>query len=70
LSREAASVGSAGEELVVSGLSADRVGDLAHEHGIRLHELRTQDASLEEAYMRLTDGSVEYYAGTAARPSA
>jgi ABC-2 type transport system ATP-binding protein len=65
LSREAASVSSAGVELVVSGLSADRVGDLAHQHGVRLHELRTQDASLEEAYMQLTDGSVEYYAGTA-----
>jgi ABC-2 type transport system ATP-binding protein len=65
LSREAASVSSAGVELAVSGVSADRVGDLAHEHGVRLHELRTQDASLEEAYMQLTDGSVEYYAGTA-----
>jgi ABC-2 type transport system ATP-binding protein len=65
LGREAASVSSEGEELVVSGLSAARVGDLAHEHGVRLHELRTRDASLEQAYMQLTDGSVEYYAGTA-----
>jgi ABC-2 type transport system ATP-binding protein len=65
LGREAASVSSAGQELVVSGLAAERVGDLAHEHGVRLHELRTRDASLEQAYMQLTDGSVEYYAGTA-----
>ena len=63
LGREAASVSSEGQELVVSGLSAARVGDLAHEHGVRLHELRTRDASLEQAYMQLTDGSVEYYAG-------
>jgi ABC-2 type transport system ATP-binding protein len=65
LGREATSVSSSGQELVVSGLSAGRVGDLAHEHGVRLHELRTQDASLEQAYMQLTDGSVEYYAGAA-----
>ena len=65
LAREVASVSSAGQELVVSGLSAARVGDLAHEHGVRLHELRTRDASLEQAYMQLTDGSVEYSAGTA-----
>lgn len=65
LSRVAASVSSAGQELVVSGISVDRVGDLAHEHGVRLHELRTRDASLEQAYMQLTDGSLEYYAGSA-----
>jgi ABC-2 type transport system ATP-binding protein len=65
LGREAAAVSSAGEELVVSGVSADRVGDLAHEHGVRLHELRTRDASLEQAYMQLTDSSVEYSAGSA-----
>ena len=65
LGREAASVSSEGQELVVSGASVDRVGDLAHAHGVRLHELRTRDASLEQAYMQLTDGSVEYYAGTA-----
>jgi ABC-2 type transport system ATP-binding protein len=63
LGREAAAVSSDGQELVVSGISAGRVGDLAHEHGVRLHELRTRDASLEQAYMQLTDGSVEYSAG-------
>jgi ABC-2 type transport system ATP-binding protein len=62
---ETASVTSAGPELVVSGLSADRVGDLAHAHGVRLHELRTREASLEQAYLRLTGDSVEYDAGAA-----
>ncbi|TDO47770.1 ABC transporter family protein [Kribbella sp. VKM Ac-2527] len=36
------------------------LGDLAHEHGVRLHELHTQRASLEEAYMELTADSVQY----------
>jgi ABC-2 type transport system ATP-binding protein len=36
------------------------VGDLAHELGVRLHELHTEHASLEEAYMELTADSVQY----------
>ncbi len=47
-------------ELVVTGVSVERVGDLAHERHVRLHELRALEASLEEAYMELTAGSVEY----------
>ncbi|MFG2651943.1 ABC transporter ATP-binding protein [Streptomyces sp. NPDC048436] len=47
-------------ELVVRGLTAERVGDLAHEAHVRLHELRPVEASLEEAYMELTAGSVEF----------
>ncbi|MFH8983074.1 ABC transporter ATP-binding protein [Streptomyces varsoviensis] len=47
-------------ELVVTGLSVERVGDLAHERHVRLHELRAVEASLEQAYMELTAGSVEY----------
>ncbi|UYQ65530.1 ABC transporter ATP-binding protein [Streptomyces peucetius] len=47
----------------VTGLSADRVGDLAHAHGVRLHELSPHSASLEEAFMELTAESVEYAAG-------
>jgi ABC-2 type transport system ATP-binding protein len=60
LVEEGASVESAGEELVVSGLSTARTGDLAHAAGVRLHELRTREASLEQAYMQLTERSVEY----------
>ncbi|MFE6158265.1 ABC transporter ATP-binding protein [Streptomyces sp. NPDC056486] len=47
-------------ELVVTGLTPERVGDLAHEGRVRLHELRAVEASLEEAYMELTAGSVEF----------
>ena len=68
LAREAAAVESTGQDLVVSGVSAARAGDLAHAHGVRLHELRTRDASLEQAYMRLTDGSVEFGADVTGSP--
>ncbi|MGW4802192.1 ABC transporter ATP-binding protein, partial [Nonomuraea sp. NPDC004297] len=50
-------------ELEVTGAPVERVGDLAHEAGIRLHELRAKEASLEQAYQELTAGSVEYGAG-------
>ncbi|TMR11575.1 ATP-binding cassette domain-containing protein [Nonomuraea turkmeniaca] len=52
-------------ELVATGAPIERVGDLAHEAGIRLHELRTREASLEQAYQELTAHSVEYGAGKA-----
>nr|WP_206066410.1 ATP-binding cassette domain-containing protein [Nonomuraea sp. FMUSA5-5] len=50
-------------ELEVTGAAIERVGDLAHEAGIRLHELRAKEASLEQAYQELTSGSVEYGVG-------
>ncbi|PSM45348.1 ABC transporter [Streptomyces dioscori] len=49
----------------VSGLPADRIGELAFEHGVRLHELSPHAASLEESFMQLTAESVEYAAGGA-----
>ncbi|MER7893403.1 ATP-binding cassette domain-containing protein [Micromonospora sp. NPDC094482] len=48
------------DELTVTGAGVDRVGDLAYELGLRLHELSPQGASLEEAFMELTADSVEY----------
>ncbi|MFD8598615.1 ABC transporter ATP-binding protein [Kitasatospora sp. NPDC059646] len=51
------------ERLVVTGLDADAVGDLAHRHGLRLRELAAGAASLEAAFMELTADSVEYLAG-------
>jgi ABC-2 type transport system ATP-binding protein len=48
--------------LLVHGLTAARVGDLAYESSIRLHELAPARASLEEAFMELTAGSVEFRA--------
>ena len=52
-----------GDTLVVQGLAAERVGDLAFDNGIRLHELTSAQASLEEAFMELTAASVEFRAG-------
>ncbi|WP_433386645.1 ATP-binding cassette domain-containing protein [Micromonospora sp. KLBMP9576] len=53
--------------LVVTGLTAARIGDLALAHGIGLHELTTRTASLEEAFMEITADSVEYLAGEQTR---
>jgi ABC-2 type transport system ATP-binding protein len=59
-----------GDTLTVRGLSTDRVGDIAFEHGVRLHELIPARASLEAAFMELTADSVEYHAGVPARQAA
>ncbi|MFG3050653.1 ATP-binding cassette domain-containing protein [Kitasatospora sp. NPDC048239] len=40
-----------------------RLGELAAGHGVVLHELSPQQASLEEAFMQMTADSVEYHAG-------
>jgi ABC-2 type transport system ATP-binding protein len=49
--------------LEVTGMAAAPIGDLAAEHGIALHELTPEQASLEEAFFELTDSAVEYHAG-------
>ncbi|MFF2643930.1 ABC transporter ATP-binding protein [Streptomyces niveus] len=46
--------------LVVTGLDAPAIGELAHQHRLRINELTTATASLEEAFMELTADSVEY----------
>jgi len=48
--------------LVVHGLPAPRIGELAAENQVVLHELSPQRGSLEEAFMQLTKESVEYHA--------
>jgi ABC-2 type transport system ATP-binding protein len=48
--------------LTLQGISCEAVGELAAAHQIVLHELTTEQASLEEAFMRLTMDSVEYHA--------
>jgi len=52
-----------GGALVLLGMTASQVGDLAFENGIRLHELAPAHASLEQAFMELTASSVEFHAG-------
>jgi ABC-2 type transport system ATP-binding protein len=46
--------------LRVSGLPGERIGDLALAHGLLVHELSPQRASLEQAYMELTRDELEY----------
>lgn len=46
--------------LFVTELPIERVGDIAAHEGVALHELSRQTGSLEEAYMRMTGGAVEY----------
>ena len=51
-----------GDALLVPG-STERIGELAAEHGIVLHELSARQTSLEEAYLGLTDDAVQYRGG-------
>ena len=46
---------------VIEGSSAPVIGDLAASLGITVHELHEKRASLEEAFMALTDQDVEYH---------
>ena len=50
----------------ITGRSAADIGDIAAAAGIALHELVTTRASLEEAFMAMTEGSVEYHGSTGA----
>jgi ABC-2 type transport system ATP-binding protein len=54
--------------LDVIGLRSETIGDLAAERGIALHELTPVNASLEEAYMSLTAGEVEYHSAAPGAP--
>jgi ABC-2 type transport system ATP-binding protein len=47
----------------VFGLSAEAIGEQAAASGIVLHELTPQRATLEEAFMELTQDAVEFQAG-------
>ena len=53
----------AGDQLEVSGMTSAQVGTIAARHGLVLHELVAVQASLEDAFMRLTGGELEYHAG-------
>ncbi|WP_333746074.1 ABC transporter ATP-binding protein, partial [Streptomyces sp. IBSBF 2950] len=50
--------------LRVMGLPLPRISDLAHGADVRLWELSPHQASLEEAYMRMTQGAVDYRSTT------
>jgi ABC-2 type transport system ATP-binding protein len=46
--------------LRITGLPLPQISDLAHSADVRLWELSPHQASLEEAYMRMTQGAVDY----------
>src|SRR6478752_1877386 len=49
--------------LDVSGLTAAQIGDIAAANGIAIHELTPQRASLEDAFMEMTNSSIEFHGG-------
>jgi ABC-2 type transport system ATP-binding protein len=54
----------------IAGLTAEEIGDIAATHGIALHELTPQQASLEDAFMALTNDEVEFRAAEHVEPRA
>lgn len=48
------------DAVAVNGVSCEVIGDLAARNGITLHELSAQRASLEEAYLELTEGVTDH----------
>jgi ABC-2 type transport system ATP-binding protein len=55
--------------LTVTGMAADAVGDVAFDHGVRLHELSNKVATLEEAFLERTAGAEEFQAHPPAPPA-
>ncbi len=55
-----------GDSLEITGIAAPEVANIAASAGIPLHELTTHATSLEEAYLSLTEASVQYRATASA----
>ena len=55
--------------LSVRGISRENVGQVAWDQAIMLHELASQSATLEEAFVESTEGSVQF-SGSASSPGA
>jgi ABC-2 type transport system ATP-binding protein len=55
--------------LGVDGLTAEHIGTIAWQNQIPIFELTVQQASLEEAFMTLTNDSVEYRSTEIASPT-
>jgi ABC-2 type transport system ATP-binding protein len=53
------------DELEVTGLDAAAIAVVARDRGVLLHEIATHTASLEEAYLSLTESALEYAAAPA-----
>ena len=69
LQLEGATCSPAGPDAIdVHDLAMERVGDLAAQHGVVLHELSPQQASLEDAFLKATAGDQEFRTGSAVPP--
>ncbi len=60
LEERGATVSGSGDSITVTGLDAAAVGDAAHELGVRLHQLVTRQATLEEAFLTATGKDEEF----------
>jgi ABC-2 type transport system ATP-binding protein len=49
--------------LVLTGITAEAIGDLAAAHAIPVHQLVSQQGSLEDAFLSLTEGEQQFAAG-------
>ncbi|MCI4041936.1 ATP-binding cassette domain-containing protein [Streptomyces sp. TRM75563] len=61
-SASASTTGSPAQELRIRGADATHIGSIAATHAITLHELTPQTVSLEQAFMDLTQESVDHRA--------
>ena len=50
------------DTLRITGATSDTIGEIARSNGLTLRELSTHQVSLEERYMELTSGAVDYRA--------
>ncbi|MEU6644964.1 ATP-binding cassette domain-containing protein [Saccharomonospora sp. NPDC046836] len=62
LAKASAQLADSDGALIVSGLDSAKIGEIAMDNGVVLHELSPQRGSLEEAFMQITGDSVEYHA--------
>jgi ABC-2 type transport system ATP-binding protein len=60
LEERGATITGSGESVMVTGLDAAAVGDIAHEMGFRIHQLVTKQATLEEAFLSATVDDEEF----------
>lgn len=49
-----------GDVVTVRGITAEQIGDAAHASGVRVHQLTTRQATLEEAFLEATGLSEEF----------
>ena len=69
LERLGAAVSGSGEDLAVTGVTAEQVGDAAHAANARIHQLVTTRATLEEAFLEATGLDEEFRGSEVGDPS-